>query len=328
MDEKLQKKCDLLVSNREQIGKAALIQSDLVRTVAAYAYTDEDVEVNVGELKDALKLLKKKQGIFSEFRGNDEMIVATKMVLSGDPEKYIDDAIRVYKLFQKGRFFDSAYRVLAAMTICDAGKADEAEPIIERTNAIVGMMSKKHPFVAGDEAVCFAVLLTLIDKNEETVLEEIETSYKSLKKVFYDDAAYSLAQILSVYEGSSEQKCGKVMELFDSLRAQKAKYGKGHEVAILGTLVNVPVQKEELVNDIIETAEYLKDKKGFKMLDISKEQRLMIAGMIVSGVYGEESINKNGAIVGGTIAIVIAQQILMYLIIMSSTTAAIAASQH
>ncbi len=326
MNEQIKQRCDLLVENRQEIGKASLFQEDLIRTVAAYAFVDKDKKVDSERLKECLKLIKKKQGLFSEFRGTEELIVASKMALSDDPEKYLDDAIKVYKQFQKGKFFDSAYRLLATMSICDAGKTDEAERIIAESEDTLKKVSDKHPFVSSESNICFAVLLAIMEHDTASLLEEIEISYKELKKTFYDNAAYSLAQILLAYKGSAEVKCAKVFELFNALREKKARYGKGQEIAILGTMVNIPVNSESLVNEIIETEEYLKGQKGFKMLDMSTETRLMLAGMIVSGVYTKDELNKNSAFLGGTVAMVIAEQIVMLIIIMSATTAAAAAS--
>ncbi len=328
MKEELQKRCDLFLDNREQISKVTMLQDNEITTVAAYAYSDKEKTADIARLKECIKLIDKRQGIFSEFRGSEELVVATKMDMSGDPEKYIDDAIRVYKQITKGKIFGSSSMLLAAMSICDVGKADEAEELLEKSNALIKSMSKKHPFVVSESAIGFAALMTLMKEDTQALLEEIEASYKTLKKVFYDDAAYELAQILTVFEGSREQKCGKVLELFQAFKDQGIKYGKSHEAAVLGTMVNIQMPVESLVGDIIDVADYLKGKKGFKMFDISREKLLMIAAMIVSGLYTKDDTNKNDAIIGGTVAMVVAEQVMMCVVIMSATAAVISASSH
>ena len=104
------------------------------------------------------------------------------MALNGNPEKYLEDVKAVYEKFQKGKFFDSAYRVLAAMTICDAGKQADADAIIEKTDALLKSMNREHPFLTSDEDTGLVVLLALTDKSQEDVLAELEESYKQLKK--------------------------------------------------------------------------------------------------------------------------------------------------
>ncbi len=329
MREEVQKKCDMLMESREHISKTSFFQNEMVSNVAAYVYADKGKDADEKRLKECMGMIKKKQGIFSDFRGDTELIVASNMDLSDDPEKYLDDAIRVYNLFQKGRLIGSSFRVLAALYICDAGKVDEAEAIVAKTEEIIKAMSKKHPFMTSDDDVCFAVLLALAGRNTDVIFEEVESSYRILKKKFYDNAAYALAIIMATYEGGSEEKCNKVFALFEEFAAQKMKYGKDFEITALGTMIKIPVRTEELVRDVIDTAEYLKGKKGFKMLDISRENRLMFAAMIVSSLYADEGIDKNNSMLSGSIAIVITQQIIMSIIIMSSmSAAAAAASSH
>ena len=133
----VQRRCELLVENRQLVSKASVLESSLLRAVAAASYTEKDMSADVDQLKDCIKLLKKKQGAFSYLRGNTMLIIASRMALSGNPEGYLDDVIAVYKVFQKGKFFGSYYRVLASMSICDAGRSAQAEEIIEKTNALL-----------------------------------------------------------------------------------------------------------------------------------------------------------------------------------------------
>ncbi|MCR4904410.1 MAG: DUF4003 domain-containing protein [Butyrivibrio sp.] len=324
MNSVVQQKCDLVIKNREQVGKAFLLEGSIIKVLAGIAYAEKDMTADVDKIKECQKLLKKKQGFFSEMRGNNEIIVSTKMSLSDDPEKFIEDLITVYGKLQKGKIFGSAHRVLAALTICEADKVSEADEIIEKANEILKGMNKKHRFLTSDEDTAFAVLLAMCHKSVDEILTELENSFQILKKNFTlnDNAVYSLSQILTIYDGASEEKCEKVMNIYDCFEKAGHKYGKGYELASLGSFLELSMNKDELVSEIIETADYLKENKGFGALDMNNKMRLMIAGMIVSNVMSKDDNIAQTSVIGGALSMIIAQEAAMVAAIIATSTVA------
>ena len=330
MKEIIERRSELLVANQAAMCKAFKFEHSLTNAVVAASFSEKDKEADVDLIKESRNILKKKQGFFSDFRSYNELIISARMSLSGNPEKYLDDMIEVYGKFNKGKILGSSYRVLAAMSICDQGKVAEADRLIEKTNEILKGMKKIHPFITSDEDTCFAVLLAMTDKSVEDILAELEDSYQIIKQnfAFHDNAAYSLSQVLTAYNGSVEDKCQKTLELFNAFKAAGSKYGKNYELASLGALIDIDADKDELVSDIIWVADYLKGKKGFGMLDMGKETRLMFGTMLVSGAYmtGEYKATASG--IGGEIGRIVALQTAIFITMMliMSTTAAASAS--
>ncbi len=307
MDSKLQEKCDLIVKNRELVGKAFLLESGMIYTVAALSYAEKGIAVDIDKIKKCQSLLKSKQGFFSELRGNNEIIVSTKMALSDDPEKYVDDLFTIYKKFQKGKIFDSPHRVAAAITICDTHNESQADSIIAKTNEILKGMNKAHPFLTSDDDTAYAVLLALTNKSTEDILEELQNSFQILKKDFVlnNNSVYTLCQALTIYGGNYEQKCQKAMEIYKTFAKKGHKYGKGSELAAIGFLTSINRNVDELVSEIIEVSEYLKTQKGFKTLDIGKETRLMIASMISTVAASKDFVQTDASILSETISLLI-----------------------
>ncbi len=331
MREVIERRTQLLVENQSIMSKGFFLEHSLTNAVVAASFAEKDKSADVEMIKEARKLLKEKTGIFSELRSYNELAVATRMGLSGNPEEYIDELLDVYKKFQKGKVFGSSYRVLAAMSICDQGKYSEADRLIEKTNELMKGMNKDHPFLTSDEDTCFAVLLAMTDKNVEDILTELEESYQILKKnlKFHDNAVYSLAQVLTAYNGNAEEKCNKALDLFDAFKASGAKYGKGYELASLGSLIDIDADKDAIVSEIIEVADYLKGKKGFGMLDMGKETRLMFGTMMVSGAYMSADHDANASAIGGDIGRIVALQTAIFITMMIvMTTTAAASSSH
>ena len=326
----VQRRCELLVENRQLVSKASVLESSLLRAVAAASYTEKDMNTDVDLLKDCIKLLKKKQGAFSYLRGNTMLIIASRMALSGNPEGYLDDVIEVYKVFQKGKFFGSYYRVLASMSICDAGRSAQAEEIVEKTNALLKEMSKSHPWLTNEEDTSFAVLLAMTDKSIDEILTELEESYQYIKKnfSFHDNAAYSLSQVLTTLDGSYDQKGDKALEIYNAFKEAGSKYGKNYELASIGALVNTDMNTEDLVSEVIEVAEFLKGKKGFGAFEMDRYTRLMLGTMIVSGIYSNEKASLSASVTSGALATVIAEQLCMYVAIMAASTSVAVSSSN
>ena len=331
MREAITRKCDLLIENWKLIHKGYWLENSSIAAIAAATFAEKDRSADVERLKECQKILKKKEGIFSEFRGNSELIVTAKMALSDDPERYLEDVTGVYKKFQKGKFWESNYRALAAMTVCDVGKASDADAVIEKTNEILKGMNKAHPLLTSDEDTSFAVLLAISDKKTEVILEELEETYQILKKKFalHDNAVYSLSQVLTSYEGNAQDKADKAIDIYDAFAAAGAKYGKGYELASLGTLIGLNATPEDIASEVAEAADYLKGNKGFGAFDMGKATRLMFGTMVVAGDNSDENYKVGASVISGTVARVIAEQTAMLVAIMAaSTSSATTSSSH
>ncbi len=65
MTEIVQKKCELLVENRQHVSKVSFLDNGLMKDITAQAYTDKNRVVDEKQFKACIQLLKKKKGIFS-----------------------------------------------------------------------------------------------------------------------------------------------------------------------------------------------------------------------------------------------------------------------
>lgn len=329
MKERIQRRTELLIKNREILNKEFLLENRLLTMVAGAAFAGKDKTADPELVKESRDILRKKKGAFSEVRGNNELVISTKMALSGNPEQYLDDLLMVYEKLQGGKLFGSSYRVIAAATICDSRRANDAERIVEKTEAIIKGMKASHPFLTSDEDTGFVVLLAMTDKSVEQILTELEESYQFLKRdfLFHDNAVYSLAQVLTTKDGDGKEKCKKAIDLFEAFKDAGFQYGKDEELPSLGVLVDPEKETGEIVAEVIEVAQSLKG-PGFGMFDMSKQTKLMLGAMIVSGAYGDDSSTADASIASGTLSMVITQQIVLLAIVIASTASVTSSSSH
>ena len=91
---------------------------------------------------------------------------------------------------------------------------------------------------------------------------------------------------------------------------------------VLDKLFTTPKNPEEIVKEICEVDDYLKEQKGFGSLGTGSTGRLMYAALLVMDNYMPETTVMENAVVGSALAAVIAQQMAMICIMTAATTSA------
>ena len=320
MDSRLMNKCELLADNRDLLNKNFKWDYEMLIMVGSVIFTDAGKTVDIDRVNECKAILKKHEGVFSYFRNNMEKAVLAKMALSDDPEKYLTDVVAIYDKLHKGKIAGSDYMALTAMNICDSNKAADTDAIIEKTKLLLKEMNKKHPILTSDEDMTFAAMLAMTDKDVDAIVNEAETYYEALKPrfSFHTNSLQSLSHVLILMEGSVESKIAKVCEIYDTFKEQGVKYGKDYVMASIGALVNTNISTTELVSEIIEASEYLKTRKGFGAWGIGEKARLMFASLLAADVYGNDKDTMNSAVITGSIAMVIAEEIAIMAVIAAS----------
>ena len=318
MNADLQKKIELFATNRQVIGKSFKIEDGLNYMVASLILTELDKEADVEKIKESRKILASKTSVFSSFRNTIELAVITKMSACNDPEGYIDQVIEVYKKILGKKIIESYSYVLGAMSVVDLGRTNEADAIAAKAKEIMERMGKEHPFLTDDDDEAFAVLLAMTDKSVDQIINDMEECYNYLKKTIKikadSNSIQSLCELIALSEGSLIEKCDKTAELFKAFKEHGAKYGSYYEFASLGALIGLDMDKDELVDTIIETSNILKTHKGFSGWTLSDKERLMFAAMLVTQVVSDNSdiaykYAVNSAVIGNTVASIIAAEI-------------------
>ncbi|MCR4716858.1 MAG: DUF4003 domain-containing protein [Lachnospiraceae bacterium] len=329
MNIEIQNKCDLLVKNRELIESKVKLGNPLMTTVAALIFTEKNVTVDVDKFAECKKLLEKNTGTFSGFQAISKVAVISKLALADNPEDYLNKLKNVYEKLGKGMISNAAFIVQASISIVDAKRDAEVDALKEKFDDLYKRMKKEHPLLTDHRDISFIANLALTNKDVDTIIKEMEECYdylkKDLKVKIGNNEIQGVSEILALTDGDMKEKCDKIASLYDTFTAHKTKYGKvNNEYASLGVLIDINKDKDELVDEIIETANYIKGHKGFGNLSISDKIRLMFAAMLTSSVYNADNANAVGSAMNSSVAVVIAEQLMVLIIV----TSAAAASSH
>ena len=89
----------------------------------------------------------------------------------------------------------------------------------------------------------------------------------------------------------------------------------------------LPVSVDALTRDMAEVDEFLSSQRGYGIFGLTKKQRLMHAGMLISSDYiGGQNLSMSSAAISGTISLIIAQQAAICAAVAASSAAAASSS--
>ena len=311
-----------MADNRDLFHKNFVWNMEMMSITGAVIYTGEGKMADIQKINQCKAILKKHQGVFSEFRQNMEIPVLSKMALAENPEEYLLKLINTYNVLHKGKIFGSEYMVLTAIAICDSKCEAGVEDIVAKTRDLMKEMTKIHPFLTSDEDMAFAALLVMTNRSVLDIINETEYcfTYMKMKFSFHDNAVQSLSHVLALCPGAAEEKCRRASAIYDALLTRHITYGKDYELATLGALVNIDMDPEELADEIKDASEYLKTRKGFGDWSIGTKTRTMFAALLAAQAYSPTSIAMDASVIGSALAIVIAEEVCMMAATMAVTT--------
>lgn len=320
MDRLLQEKCDLLVENKNIISETYKWGADAINLAAAYLFTAAGRKADKDELKNAEQIIKEQSGVFSVFRGNVKVPILCKMILSGDATRYFAKTLELYDLLSKHKWFSNDFRAMAAAVLCDRADTEEPGDLISRTNEMYLIMKEQHPWLTGGEDLIFAAILASSGAELTHLADEAEKNYNMLKEAFGNkNAVQSLSHVLALGDKPAEEKSAKVISLFNGLKNAGHKYAGNYELAALGTLALLNLPHEQLVQDIVDADEYLKQHKGFGNFRLGSDMRLMYAAQMVLQRYAQSAEGKD-IVMASMLAFTLAMEFTA-IIIISSTSA-------
>ena len=324
MKQKLHEKLTLFASNSQEMKKEFKWRNSLTRRLAALLYAFEDKPVDCNAIRECLDLIKSSAGIFSIFRGNMVLCVATMLSFKDNRKELFAQTKAVYEMMKDVKFCASDYLAVAAYEIAVNANPDNYEEIVSRARAFYKGMKAKGFFRTGEDDYIFTSMLGLSDIDVKEGTERIQHFYRKLKPDFLSgNSVQMLAQIL-VLAGESDLAVHRLYDLRKELKNRKLRLDKTFTLSSLGIFALLSVDTNTIVQDIEDAETFLKTQIGFGSFRITKQERLLLAASIVASVYAENE--KDGVLkasVSTNIAsIIITQQAAMIAAVSASGSAA------
>ncbi len=308
MKTELEKLCQEYISGRDAVKEAFRWENEALHAVCANIFCARGETADTERLKECRKLIKSSTGFRSKFRSKKvRSILAGMLSLEDRPEDRMAQANEYYRLLKR-QFKGTEYLVLTAFLLADLADQNLTEEKISRGKEIYARMNRQHRLLTNKTDSVFAMLMAFSGKTADELTGETEACYQALKKKFSANGAQTAAQVLSMADGTPEEKAQRAADLYDTLHEAEIRYGNASELAPLAALSLADTPLPILTEEIREADEFLKNQKGFGGSKESEQaQRAMYAVMIVSDQYaGTEQVNIT--VMTNTIDMLIAKQ--------------------
>ena len=308
MKPELEKLCRQYISGRDAVEKAFRWDNAALHAVCANIFCAHGKAADPERLKECRKIIRDNTGFRSKFRSKKvRSILAAMLSLQEKPEDRMALANGFFRLLKR-QFKGSEYLVLTAFLLADLADQTFTEDTIARGKELYTRMNRQHRLLTNKTDSVFAMLMALSGKTTDELTEETEACYQMLRKKFSNNGAQTSAQILSMADGTPEEKVRRVTDLYDALREAGIRYGRSNEPAPLAALSLADSPLSALTEELREADEFLKTQKGFKGSRESEQaERAMYAVMIVSDQYaGTDQVSIT--VMTNTIDMLIAKQ--------------------
>ncbi|MBS7577761.1 MULTISPECIES: DUF4003 family protein [unclassified Enterococcus] len=322
MKQKIKSSIDLFVSNTSEVNQVFTWQDSLSKKMSALLFTLKGLAVNTVAIKQSRDIMKQNTGLFSTFRGNLTLPIASLLALQAQPERLFKEVQAAYSALKEAKFYTSDYLTVAAYLMATQAQVQDFESIAKKAHDFYSQMKSRHMFITGSDDVIYSVMLTLTKIDVEEGSRELENIYQALKGQFPANSVQAISQILMI-SGTSSEALIKVTDLNETFINHKMRMDRSYTAPNLAVLALLGLPNELVVDDLVEAYNYLRQQKAFGLFSIDKQTGLLFTTAIVASVYAEEL--NDGVLVASittTITnIIIAQQAAITAAIIASTAA-------
>ena len=253
----IENKLDLLIKNSNSLDHVkSTFGMGTFKRCNALNLTIRNINADVNKINSCIDLIRSNSSFFSNFRGNNLLTSAINLSLQNNPEESFKDIMDIYNKL-KNYFFANEFLVLAAQIIYSYKGTNDVDIIVRNTRKAYNLMKENHMFLTGQEDICSASLIAVTSTNLDETFIDMERCYKLLREngFWAGNNLQSLTHILSLFEGSSEEKCNKVVMLDKTLRKYSTPL-TSYALPILGVAALTINDNESFAKELISSNKF------------------------------------------------------------------------
>jgi hypothetical protein len=301
----------------------------LIKMFCAMVSLTSKQDVFISDIKEMRAYIKQNSSVFSNFRGMNELMLATLMAKDMTGQERFDLTAKLYQDLKSAGFKSGTYLPLAAYTLAGYQGDYQSSHLIERMSAFYKGMKEKHFWLTGQDDYVFAALLAMGKSPVDTAIEHMEIAYEDLAQIGFKkgNGLQSLSHILTMGEEAYQSKLLRVEAIEKRLRDAGYRL-RDHYMPVIGVFSLLGERGQELVDESVSSAEWLKAQRGFGAFSIDKKTRFLLASSLtLNHEVHEMANNVNQTILANSIqSIIIAQQAATMASIVAISAAASASS--
>lgn len=304
--------------------------SQLINIFTSLIYTLSNVEFDREVMDGMHRLMKESTSLLSHYRSYDKFFMSALLHTKFDnPEESFLKLIKYEDELKAEGFSRGTYSGLAGYILLTSTEGEDGLATIRKAKQVYDKMREKHFWLTGQDDYPLAVLLAVSDDSIDSITAKVEGLFEALHRAGFSKAnsLQFLSHILSFGNDPEDVKVEKCQSIVNYFKNKKIRINSTHygTVGLMALMFN---NEYELLDEIVEAIEYLKQRKEFKWT--GKEILMLIASSIITAKNidkykeHEELLKANlGLTIQGIIA---AQTAAMVASISAGSAAAAAAS--
>ena len=240
-----------------------LKQGVLVSSGAALIYTSKQKEASNINLINIKNEFKARVSIFSALRNSADSLIYAAMDADGK-EDSVDKIIKNYQLLRKD-FSSSYYLPIVAYLLVDNSE-EEVVSFSSKMKELYKKERKNHPFLTGDEDYGSLALLIKFSSDEDKTYASYISIYDLLKEKVKmpSNERQTTAMILALDNDDDETKVNRFVELFNTLKNNKIRFGNNFFIPLLALSVLAKVNPDSYVEETKNISLKLKNQPELK----------------------------------------------------------------
>ncbi|MGF6356215.1 hypothetical protein ABIE27_004132 [Paenibacillus sp. 4624] len=285
-------KAELFVANTLILKKPFKWQHPIMRRLAALLYVVENKSIDPEAIQQSNDLMKQHTKRFSAFRGPSSFHIAAMLSLTTDQLTRLQHTIQVHDLMKEIKFRNSDYLVMAAYQIAAQVPPDQFQHTVERAKSFYDRMKEEHPFLTGHDDYIFTVMLAFSDLEVDTAIAHMEQFYRELKPNFSaKNSVQTLTHILVIGDGGPEVS-ERLLALSEAFRSRNLRMDKTYTLPSLALFALLPAEIDLLVDQVVETYDWLRIQEGFGAWSINKQELLLFSSALTALQHVERLQNE------------------------------------
>lgn len=279
----IESKLALLIKNSDNIDYAkSSLGMVIFKRCNALNLTLRNLEADVDKINNCIDLIKNNSSIFSNFRGNNLLTTAVNLSVQNNPEESLKEIMDIYEKL-KNHFFTNQFLVLAAQIIYNYKGNTDVDVLVKNTRKAYDLMKENHMFLTSQEDICSAALIATTSDNLDETFIDMEKCYSILRHngFWAGNNLQALTHILSLFEGTPEDKSNKVIMLNKTLKKHSTPL-TSYSLPILGAVALTNEDYDIFAKNLISVTKSLKKQRGFGSFSLNSVVRNMIAASLIS----------------------------------------------
>ncbi|MGN0394097.1 MAG: DUF4003 family protein [Coprococcus sp.] len=287
MNIELKNKLSQMEKYKEQCKDIFRWDNGVIKYIAAIIFAGMDADINKDKIAEMKKLINENTNRFSAFRNSFQPLLCILLSVEDNPEELFMHMKELAQLFKQEKIVNNAYTSAACYYIARNSRPEDYKNIVICFKQLYKGIKKEYPLITGIDDYMYFAIMAMQGLNVKDTIERLENITKQLQVCgMKRDELQALAMAVLLLERDDDNLIQKVIAMNNNLTERGISLksdGMSPDIAVLAELAETD---NDIVDELIETVEYIKGLDGYGDEYIDDMMRNVIAILFLT--YGSK----------------------------------------